>query len=95
LHSIRRVLRFLQKELDQSRMEIWDTQVCWYLLTDGKSSYLETAPENVVDRLKKERKPVLLVSLTDQVRRVGQFEKTLRAERRKKPKTAQDQLPLF
>lgn len=42
-----------------------------HLLTDGKSIYLEDAPNRVISLLKNARQPMFLVCVTDQVKRLG------------------------
>jgi len=42
-----------------------------HLLTDGKSIYLEEAPNRIVNLLKNARQPMFLVCVTDQVKRLG------------------------
>jgi len=42
-----------------------------HLLTDGKSIFLEEAPNRVIDLLKNARQPMFLVCVTDQVKRMG------------------------
>jgi hypothetical protein len=41
-----------------------------HLLTDGKSIYLEDAPNRIIDLLKTARQPMFLVCVTDQVKRL-------------------------
>jgi hypothetical protein len=41
-----------------------------HLLTDGKSIYLEEAPNRIIDLLKNGRQPMFLVCVTDQARRL-------------------------
>jgi hypothetical protein len=41
-----------------------------HLLTDGKSIYLEEAPNRIIDLLKNARQPMFLVCVTDQVKRL-------------------------
>jgi hypothetical protein len=41
-----------------------------HLLTDGKTIYLEEAPNRIIDLLKNARQPMFLVCVTDQVRRL-------------------------
>ena len=41
-----------------------------HLLTDGKSVYLEEAPDRIVDLLKNARQPMFLVCVTDQAKRL-------------------------
>jgi hypothetical protein len=46
-----------------------------HLLTDGKSIYMEEAPDRIVDLLKNARQPMFLVCVSDQVRRLTQTAK--------------------
>ena len=48
---------------------------------DGKSIYLEDAPERIIDLLKDARQPMFLVCVTDQARRLAT------AAQRKPPKS--------
>jgi hypothetical protein len=41
-----------------------------HLLTDGRSIFLEEAPDRIIDLLKNARQPMFLVCVTDQVRRL-------------------------
>jgi hypothetical protein len=51
------------------------------LLTDGKSIYLEEAPDRIIDLLKNARQPMFLVCVSDQVRRLTQaMKKPARSE---------------
>jgi DNA-binding transcriptional MerR regulator len=71
LQSIRRVLRFLEKELRKRLSEVLAPDSEIHLLTDGKSIYLEDAPERIIDLLKDARQPMFLVCVTDQARRLA------------------------
>ena len=51
LQNIRRVLRFLEKELRTRLSEVLAPDSEIHLLTDGKSIYLEDAPERIIDLL--------------------------------------------
>ena len=70
LQKIRRVLRFLQKDMGKRLSETLDASSEVHLLTDGKSIYLEEAPDRIVDLLKNARQPMFLVSVSDQARRL-------------------------
>jgi DNA-binding transcriptional MerR regulator len=70
LQKIRRVLRFLQKDMGKRLSEALSATSDVHLLTDGKSIYLEDAPERIIDLLKGARQPMFLVSVTDQVKRI-------------------------
>ena|SRR5579872_3948254 len=71
LQKIRRVLRFLQKDMGKRLSEAISTASDVHLLTDGKSIYLEEAPHRIIDLLKNARQPMFLVSVTDQVKRLS------------------------
>jgi DNA-binding transcriptional MerR regulator len=71
LQKIRRVLRFLQKDMGKRLSEAMVSSSDVHLLTDGKSIYLEETPNRVIDLLKNARQPMFLVCVTDQVKRMG------------------------
>ena len=71
LQKVRRVLRFLEREMGRRLADILAGTSDVHLLTDGKSIYLEDRHERVIDILKNARQPMFLVSLSDQVRRLG------------------------
>ncbi len=71
LQKIRRVLRFLQKDMGKRLSEAIDATTDVHLLTDGKSIYLEDAPNRIIDLMKNARQPMFLVCVSDQVRRLG------------------------
>src|ERR1017187_4711534 len=72
LQKIRRVLRFLQKDMGKRLSDALKSASETHLLTDGKSIYLEEAPDRIVDLLKNARQPMFLVCVSDQVRRLTQ-----------------------
>ena len=71
LQKIRRVLRFLQKEMGKRLHEVLSGEHDLHLVTDGKSIYLEDSSDRIVDILKNARQPMFLVCVTDQVRRLN------------------------
>jgi DNA-binding transcriptional MerR regulator len=71
LQKIRRVLRFLQKDTGKRLSEALSSTSDVHLLTDGKSIYLEEAPNRIIDLLKNARQPMFLVCLTDQARHLS------------------------
>jgi len=75
LQKIRRVLRFLQKDMGKRLAEALTSTSEIHLLTDGKTIYLEEAPNRIIDLLKNARQPMFLVSVTDQVKRLAPPEK--------------------
>jgi DNA-binding transcriptional MerR regulator len=70
LQKIRRVLRFLQRDMGKRLSEAMSSEAEIHLLTDGKSIYLEEAPDRIIDLLKSARQPMFLVCVTDQVKRL-------------------------
>lgn len=72
LQKIRRVLRFLQREMGKRLSEALSTPAEVYLLTDGKSILLEESPARIIELIKSARQPMFLVSITDQVKRLNE-----------------------
>ena len=70
LQKIRRVIRFLQKELGKRLVETVAAASEYHLLTDGRHIYLEDSARAVVDLLKNARQPMLSVCLSDTIQRV-------------------------
>src|SRR5574340_971350 len=80
LQKIRRVLRFLQKDMGKRLSEALASDSEVHLLTDGRSIYLEEAPDRIIDLLKNARQPMFLVCVTDQARRLNPVRKPARSE---------------
>jgi DNA-binding transcriptional MerR regulator len=70
LQKIRRVLRFLQRNIGKRLAEVLDVRSDLNLVTDGKSIYLEDNSHVIIDILKNANQPMFLVSVSDQVRRI-------------------------
>jgi DNA-binding transcriptional MerR regulator len=75
LQKIRRVLRFLQREMGRRLAEVLSPDSSLHLLTDGKSIFLEDQHDRIIDLLKNARQPMFLVSVSDQVRRLDEVAK--------------------
>src|SRR3954464_9423908 len=71
LQKIRRVLRFLQKEMGKRLHDVLAGANDVHLGTDGKSVYLEDNSERIIDILKNAKQPMFLVCVSDQVRRLS------------------------
>ena len=71
LQKIRRVLRFLQREMGRRLSEVLSGENALHLVTDGKSIYLEDDSEKIVDILKNAKQPMFLVCVSDQARRLS------------------------
>src|SRR5262249_48434973 len=70
LQRVRRIMKFLQKELGRRLAEAVSNGSEYHLLTDGKRVYLENSQRQVIDVLKNSRQPLLGVCLSDAVREV-------------------------
>jgi DNA-binding transcriptional MerR regulator len=75
LQRIRRVLRFLQREMGKRLAEVLQVSSELHLVTDGKSIYLEDKPGRIIDILKNTRQPMFLVCVSDQARRLTDTER--------------------
>jgi DNA-binding transcriptional MerR regulator len=75
LQKIRRVLRFLQREMGKRLSDVLTNESDLHLVTDGKSIYLEDQQERIIDILKNARQPMFLVCVSDQVRRLSETAK--------------------
>ncbi len=70
LQRMRRIMRFLQKELGRRLADAVSSGSDYHLLTDGKRIYLENSQRQVIDILKNSRQPLLGICLSDAVREV-------------------------
>jgi|SRR5271169_2864005 len=70
LQGVRKVMRFLDRELGKGLSEIIGRTSEYHLLTDGTHLYLETSARQIVDILKNSNQPILGVCLSDAVRQV-------------------------
>ncbi|HEX4168475.1 MAG TPA: MerR family transcriptional regulator [Bryobacteraceae bacterium] len=81
LQKIRRVLRFLQREMGRRLADVLSQESSLHLLTDGKSIFLEDQQDRIIDLLKNARQPMFLVSVSDQVKRLDEIpKKSVRSE---------------
>lgn len=70
LQKIRRVVKFLQKEMGKRLFESVNNGAEIHLLTDGKNIYLEDNDKRIVNLLKNARQPMIAVCVSDQVKRL-------------------------
>ncbi|HZQ93027.1 MAG TPA: MerR family transcriptional regulator [Terriglobales bacterium] len=70
LQRVRKVMRFLQRELGKRLVDTVSAGSDCHLLTDGRTVYLETSARQVIDILKNARQPMFAVCLSDTVRQV-------------------------
>jgi len=75
LQKIRRVLRFLQREMGRRLADVFSSDSRLHLLTDGKSIFLEDQQDRIIDLFKNARQPMFLVFVSDQVRRLDDIPK--------------------
>jgi DNA-binding transcriptional MerR regulator len=71
LQKIRRVLRFLHRELGRRLSDVLRPSSEYHLLTDGRNIFLADSQRKIVDLLKNSRQPVISVCISDQVRRLA------------------------
>ena len=70
LQRVRKVMRFLQRELGSRLAETVTAGSDYHLLTDGTHIYLKTSARQVIGLLKNTRQPMLSICLSDTVRQV-------------------------
>lgn len=70
LQRVRKVMRWIQKEMGRRLVEVTAANSEIHLLTDGKHIFLEDSERGVIDVLKNSRQPLLAVCLSDAVERV-------------------------
>jgi DNA-binding transcriptional MerR regulator len=70
LQKIRRILRFLDRELNKRLETVFRGASELHLLTDGKIAYLEENQDSIINLLKRARQPMYLVCVSDLARRL-------------------------
>ncbi|MFN3322318.1 MAG: MerR family transcriptional regulator [Bryobacteraceae bacterium] len=70
LQKIRRVLRFLQREMGRRLSDVLHSDSDLHVITDGKNIYLEDRQEQIINIFKNARQPMFLVCVSDQARRL-------------------------
>jgi DNA-binding transcriptional MerR regulator len=75
LQKIRRVLRFLQREMGKRLAEVLQAASELHLVTDGKSIFLEDRHDRIIDILKSARQPMFLVCVSDQIHLLAETER--------------------
>jgi DNA-binding transcriptional MerR regulator len=82
LQRVRKIMRYLQRELGKRLVETVTAGSDYHLLTDGKRIYLENSANQVIDILKNAKQPILAVCLSDAVREIHAEIRTQRASSR-------------
>ena len=72
LQKLRRVLKYLQRDMGRRLSDVLHNESDLHLLTDGKAIFLEDRRYRVIDVLKNARQPMFLVCVSDQARRLGE-----------------------
>lgn len=88
LQKIRRVLRFLEKEMTRRVTEVFSASSEMHLVTDGKAVYLETDQNRIIDIFKNAVQPMFLVCVTDLVNRLSLPELSAPARKPARTETA-------
>jgi DNA-binding transcriptional MerR regulator len=70
LQRVRKIMRFLQKELGKRLVETVTSGSEYHLLTDGRQIYLESSANQIIDILKNSRQPIMSICISDAVREV-------------------------
>ncbi|MGH9524755.1 MAG: MerR family transcriptional regulator [Terriglobales bacterium] len=80
LQRVRKVVKFLRKELGKRLVDTAGRSSECHLLTDGSRIYVRTSAQQAIDVLKNARQPMFTVCLSDAVREVcaGAFKKKVR-----------------
>jgi DNA-binding transcriptional MerR regulator len=81
LQRVRKIMRYLQRELGKRLVETVTAGSDYHLLTDGKRIYLENSANQVIDILKNAKQPILAVCLSDAVREIHAEIRTQKAAR--------------
>ena len=70
LQRVRKIIRFLQREMGTRLIETLSSGGELHLLTDGQHIYLETSARQVIDILKSSRQPIFTICLSDTLRQI-------------------------
>jgi len=83
LQEVRQVLRFLRKEVHARLADLVQGNEEHHLLLDGRRIYLESDSRQIVDLMRNTEQPMLLICLTDTVKRLKVDLKEIFAEAKK------------
>jgi len=70
LQRVRRVIELLQRQFGSRLAETITEASNYHLLTDGRTLYLETSPQQIVDILENANQPMLAIGIRDALRHV-------------------------
>jgi DNA-binding transcriptional MerR regulator len=92
LQKLRGMVRSLRRKIDGRLGELLSGKCDLYVLTDGKVAFLENHPDQIVAILKDSRKPLSLVSVGEQARRLAEFQERTPASKQERQASAQIKL---
>jgi hypothetical protein len=92
LQKLRGMVRSLRRKIDRRLGELLSGKCDLYLLTDGKVAFLEEQPDRIVAILKDSLKPLSLVSVGEQAKRLAEFQESAPASKRGRQVNAQIKL---
>jgi DNA-binding transcriptional MerR regulator len=70
LQRVRKIMRFLQRELGKRLVETVTDGSEYHLLSDGNRIYLKSSAPEIVDVLKNARQPIMSICVSDAVREI-------------------------
>lgn len=70
LQRVRKIMRFIQRELGKRLVETVTRGSEFHLLTDGRQIYLEDSANEIIDILKNARQPIMSICLSDAVKEI-------------------------
>ncbi|MSV28529.1 MAG: MerR family transcriptional regulator [Bryobacterales bacterium] len=70
LQKIRRILRFLDREMSKRLAGVFKGEAELHLLTDGKTAHFEGDHDSIINLLKRAKQPMFLVCVSDLVQRM-------------------------
>ena len=92
LQKLRGMVRSLRRKIERRLSELLSGKCDLYLLTDGKVAFLEDQADQIIAILKDSRKPLFLVSVGEQARRLAEFQESAPASKRERQTSAQFKL---
>jgi hypothetical protein len=85
-------VRSLRRKIEARLSELLSANCDLYVLTDGKVAFVEDQPDQIIAILKDSRKPLSLVSVGEQARRLAEFQKSGTVSKRERQSSAQIKL---
>jgi hypothetical protein len=77
LQKLRPLMRSVRGEIEKNLDALLSGTSDRYMLTDGKVRYFEDDPTRIIELLKRSRKPLFLISVSEQARRVAEFQRNV------------------